>query len=228
MSELVDYTLRDKVATLTLNNGKVNAISGDLIQALNLALDRAENDRAVVVITGRAGIFSGGFDLKVIGQSMDAAVALTKRGFTLSRRLLSFPTPVILACGGHAIAMGAFLLLSADYRIGVTGPYKIGLNEVAIGMTMPLAGVELAKARLVPPYFNRSVINAEIYDPKGALAAGFLDQLVAGEQLLQAAMDVAGQFSQLDMAAHNNTKLKARAELLEALGQAIEIESRGH
>ena len=227
MNEPVTYTLDDQVATLTLDNGKVNAISPDLIQSFNRALDRAESDGAVVVITGRAGMFSGGYDLKVMGTGMEAAMALVKQGSTLSRRLLSFPTPVIVACGGHAIAKGAFLLLSADYRIGAAGPYRIGLNEVAIGMTMHLAGIELARARLLPAFFNRAVINAEIYDPEGAQAAGFLDQVVAQEQLLDTAMDTARQLSQLDMNAHHHTKLKARAAFLDALDRAIEQDALG-
>ncbi|TQV78107.1 crotonase/enoyl-CoA hydratase family protein [Exilibacterium tricleocarpae] len=227
MSELVSYTLDAQVATLTLNNGKVNAISPALIDAFNRALDRAESDRAVVLITGQAGMLSAGYDLKVMGESMDAAMALVEKGSTLSRRLLSFPTPVLVACSGHAVAKGAFLLLSADYRIGAAGPFKIGLNEVAIGMTMHLAGIELARARLLPAYFNRSVINAEMYDPDRAVAAGFLDQVVTAEQLSATATARAQQLAQLNMDAHRNTKLKARADLLETLDRVIEIDARG-
>ncbi|KTB70510.1 crotonase/enoyl-CoA hydratase family protein [Pseudomonas syringae] len=227
MSDLVSYHLDDGVATLTLNNGKVNAISPDVIVAFNAALDQAEKDRAIVILTGQPGILSGGYDLKVMTSSAEAAISLVAQGSTLARRMLSHPFPVIVACPGHAVAKGAFLLLSADYRIGVAGPFSIGLNEVQIGMTMHHAGIELARDRLRKSAFNRSVINAEMFDPEAAMAAGFLDKVVSVEELQAAALAVAAQFRKINMNAHKNTKLKARKALLETLDAAIE-EDRQH
>lgn len=224
MSALVSYDFAEGIARLNLDNGKVNALSPDLIAAFNRALDQAEADRAVVVISGKPGIFSGGYDLKVMTSGPDNAKALVASGSTLSRRLLSHPFPVVAVCTGHAIAKGAFLLLSADYRIGVEGPFKIGLNEVAIGMTMHHAGTELARARLTPAAFNRSVINAEMFEPTAAVAAGFLDEVVGAEQLGERTMEIARQLGTLNMTAHRNTKLKARRELLELLDRSIELD----
>ncbi|MFJ4066581.1 crotonase/enoyl-CoA hydratase family protein [Pseudomonas sp. NPDC089996] len=227
MSELITYHAEDGIATLTLNNGKVNAISPDVIEAFNAALDRATQERAVVIITGQPGILSGGYDLKVMTSGPTQAVALVTAGSTLARRLLSHPFPVIVACPGHAVAKGAFLLLSADYRIGVEGPYKIGLNEVQIGMTMHHAGIELARDRLRRSAFHRSVINAEMFEPKEALDAGFLDKLVPAEQLLEVAQGVARELKKLNMLAHKNTKLKVRKALLDTLDEAIQLD-QGH
>ncbi|MFJ4343903.1 crotonase/enoyl-CoA hydratase family protein [Pseudomonas sp. NPDC089401] len=227
MSELITYHAEDGIATLTLNNGKVNAISPDVIAAFNAALDRAVQDRAVVIVTGQPGILSGGYDLKVMTSGPKEAVALVTAGSTLARRLLSHPFPVIVACPGHAVAKGAFLLLSADYRIGVEGPYKIGLNEVQIGMTMHHAGIELARDRLRRSAFHRSVINAEMFEPKDALDAGFLDKVVPAEQLLDVAHGVARELKKLNMLAHKNTKLKVRKGLLDALDEAILLD-QGH
>ena len=222
MTDLVSYTFEDGVATLTLQNGKVNAISPDLVADFNAALDRAEQDKAVVVITGQPGIFSGGYDLNVMKESEQSAKQMVKLGSTLSRRLLSFPYPVISACSGHAIAKGAFILLSSDYRIGVEGPFKLGLNEVAIGMTMHNVGIELARARLTPMAFGRSVICAEMCDPEQALANGYLDKIVAPDMLAPVTAKIAAALTQLDMHAHHQTKLKARAELLALLDASIE------
>ncbi|MFJ4373812.1 crotonase/enoyl-CoA hydratase family protein [Pseudomonas japonica] len=221
MSELITYHLEDGIATLTLNNGKVNAISPDVIAAFNAALDRASEDRAVVIVTGQPGILSGGYDLKVMTSSPQAAVALVTAGSTLARRLLSHPFPVIVACPGHAVAKGAFLLLSADYRIGVEGPFSIGLNEVQIGMTMHHAGIELARDRLRRSAFHRSVINGEMFDPVSAVDAGFLDKVVPAEQLLETALAAARQLKKINMNAHRNTKLKVRKALLDTLDDAI-------
>lgn len=224
MSDLISYRLEDGIATLTLSNGKVNAISPEVIAAFNAALDRAERDRAVVIITGQPGILSGGYDLKVMTSSPQNAIELVAAGSTLARRLLAHPYPVIVACPGHAVAKGAFLLLSADYRIGVEGPFRIGLNEVQIGMTMHHVGIELARDRLRKSAFHRSVINGEMFDPQDALDAGFLDRVVPAEQLEATALAVARELKKIDMTAHRNTKLKVRKALLETLDQAIQLD----
>jgi enoyl-CoA hydratase len=222
MSELVAYSLQDGVATLTLNNGKVNAFSHELIAQFNAALDLAEKDKAVVILTGQPGILSGGYDLKVMMSGPQAAIDLVAAGSTLARRMLSHPQPIIVACTGHAVAKGAFLLLSADHRIGVEGPFNIGLNEVKIGMTMHHVGIELARDRLTKPAFQRSVINAEMFNPHSAMAAGFLDQVVAVDQLMPAALEMAKHMKGLNMNAHKGTKLKVRKALLDTLDAAIE------
>ncbi|WP_434590592.1 crotonase/enoyl-CoA hydratase family protein [Pseudomonas sp. R4-83] len=226
MSELIAYHLEDGIATLTLNNGKVNAISPDVIAAFNAALDQAVADRAVVIITGQPGILSGGYDLKVMTAGPKEAVSLVTAGSTLARRLLAHPFPVIVACTGHAVAKGAFILLSADYRIGVDGPFSIGLNEVQIGMTMHHAGIELARDRLRRSAFHRSVINGEMFDPQSAVDAGFLDKVVSAEELQGAALAAARQLKKINMTAHKNTKLKVRKALLETLDNAIAMDQQ--
>lgn len=226
MSDLISYQLDDGIATLTLSNGKVNAISPDVIAAFHAALDRAEQDRAVVIITGQPGILSGGYDLKVMTSGPENAINLVAAGSTLARRMLSHPFPIIVACGGHAVAKGAFILLSSDYRIGVEGPFSIGLNEVQIGMTMHHVGIELAKDRLSKAAFQRSVINGEMFNPQTAIDAGFLDVVVASEQLLPTALAAAQQLKKINMKAHKNTKLKVRKTLLETLDWAIEEDKK--
>lgn len=222
MSNVVHYTIEDNYAIIKIANGKVNAISHEVIDELNSYLDKAEEEERVVIITGQEGILSGGFDLKVMTKSPDAAKELVTKGSRLSYRLLSFPYPVIVACNGHAVAKGAFLLLSSDYRLGTAGDFKIGLNEVMIGMTMHNAGVEIARGKLAPVYFDRSVINAEMYNPEDAVTAGFLDKVVPQEHLMPTATTIAKMFGKLNKKAHKNTKLKVRSESLERLVKAIQ------
>jgi len=224
MSELISYQLDDGVATLTLHNGKVNAISPAVIAEFNLALDQATKDQAIVILTGQPGVLSGGYDLKVMTSSPENAIALVSAGSALARRMLSHPYPVIVACPGHAVAKGAFLLLSADYRVGVEGAFTIGLNEVQIGITMHHVGIALAKDRLETAAFQRSVINAEMFNPQAAKAAGFLDAVVAPEALMDTAKTMAQHFKKIHMKAHAKTKLKVRKTLLETLDAAIELD----
>jgi enoyl-CoA hydratase len=224
MNKIVEYHLQDKIATITMDDDKANALSPRMTKELNAALDLAKDDEAVVILTGRPGKFSAGFDLSVMKQGPEATNNMIKAGALLAERLLSFPTPVVIACNGHALAMGALLLASVDHRIGTEGDFKIGLNEVAIGMTMPWFGIEIARARLSTMYFGRSVVNAQIYDPSGAVTAGFLDQVVSEDSLMSSALQAAEAFTSLDMQAHYATKMRVRADSLTAIRAAIEKE----
>lgn len=220
----VAYQLDGKVATLTMDDGKVNVISSAMIQALNAALDRAVADRAAVILAGRAGTFSAGFDLPTMAKGGAPAVAMLEGGFRLAERLLSFPAPVVAACGGHALAMGVFLLLAADYRVGADGAFKVGANEVAIGLTMPRFGVEMCRQRLAPAHFHRAVINAEIYTPADAVSAGFLDRVVAPEQVMAEAQAAMGKLAALSRTTHTATKLRTREAALTAIRAAIDAD----
>ncbi len=224
MNNVVKYKNEDNYAIITIKNGKVNAISHEVIDGVNDALNTAEKDKKIVILTGQEGIFSAGFDLKTMTKSPKSAIELVTKGSTLSLRMLSFPMPIIIACSGHAIAKGAFLLLCADYRIGVAGDFKIGLNEVQIGMTMHNAGITIAKARLAPVFFERSVNNAEIYNANDAVHAGFLDKIVPQDELLSTAIKTAEMFSKLNLKAHATTKLRVRKNYLESLEKAIQLD----
>jgi enoyl-CoA hydratase len=179
----------------------------------------------VVLLIGREGIFSAGFDLKVFPQCREPTVKMLRLGATLCERILSFPYPVVTGCTGHAYPAGAFLMLSADRRIGSEGPFRIGMNEVAIGLTLPSFAVELARHRLVPAYFQRTV-TGDMYGPAEAVTAGFLDELVPPADLTERCREVAEGLCGIDFEAHRGSKTKVRAECLTALRGAIEAELR--
>jgi enoyl-CoA hydratase len=224
MAESTSYELDGRIATITMDDGKVNVLSIEMLQALHAAFDRAEEDNAVVVLTGREGYFSAGFDLKVFTERPEQIVEMLTLGATLAERVLAFPTPVITACSGHAIAAGAFLQLPADLRIGADGPFQLGLNEVKIGLTLPLFVIELARQRLDPVHFNQAVVSATMYGPQEAVAAGFLDRVVPANELRTASLQAANVLAELDPAAHTATKLRARADAIKAVRSAIETE----
>ena len=224
MDQLVTYDLGDSVATITMDDGKVNALSPQMFAELATSFDRAAHDNAVVVLSGRPGIFSAGFDLSVLRAGGAEASGMLRAGFELSERMLSFPTPVVIACTGHAMAMGVFVLLSGDYRIGVSGAFKLVANEVAIGMTMPLAAVEIVRQRLAPAFFNRAIILAELFSPDNAVEAGLLDRVVEAPELRVVANDTAIALAKLDMAAHLASKRRAREHTLQVIRAGIDAE----
>jgi enoyl-CoA hydratase len=210
----VSYRLEGSIATITMDDGKVNVLSPEMLAELGRAFDRAMADEAVVVLTGTERAFCAGFDLGVLSSGGAETYALVRAGFELAARVLSFPRPVVIACPGHAVAMGVFLLLSGDYRVGAAGSYKITANEVALGMTMPRPAIEICRQRLAPAHFNRAVLLAEVYSPGDAVAAGFFDQVVPPAELAAAARAIAVELARLDMDAHLATKLRARAQVL--------------
>ena len=221
---MISYCLDDTIATITIDDGKVNVLSLPVLTEVNAALDRAEQDQAVVVLAGREGVFSAGFDLPVLRAGGPDALALLRAGFETAARLLAFPRPVVIACTGHAVAMGAFLLLSGDFRVGATGPFKITANEVAIGLTMPRAAVEICRQRLTPAHFNRAVVIAETFSPADAVAAGFLDRTAEPSEVREVARGVAAQLAALDQPAHAATKRRARGRALDAIRSAIDAD----
>lgn len=221
MRGLVSYHLQEKVATITMDDGKANVVSVPMLAELNAALDQAVKDKAVVLLTGRDGTFSAGFDLRTLYAGGEDALKMLTGGFRLAQRLISFPRPVVIACSGHALAMGVFLVLCGDYRIGADGPYKIGANEVAIGLSVPRAAIEICRDRLTPSHFNRSVLNANIYRPVEAISAGFLDKVVIQEELQMVAHRVASEYARLDMPAYEETKTRVRERLYKQLRTAI-------
>ena len=226
MTNPVTYSSKDGIATISMDDGKVNALSNDMLDGLNAAFDKAEAAGEVVIFTGRTGMFCAGFDLSIMMQGPEKVLALMTKGGAFSQRILTFPTPAICAVSGHAMAMAALILLSSDYCIGIEGKIKTGMNEVAIGMTMPQAAVEIAKARLAPPYYRRAINNAEIFNPQTAMAAGFLHNFVAPEDLAASAQDKAEQMRKLDMVAFAATKLKSVQPLLDMLKRAHALDKQ--
>lgn len=210
----ITYELRDSVALLRFDDGRANAVSHAAIDAIAAALARAEKEAGAAVLIGRPGRFSAGFDLSVIQEGPDASRALVTAGGHLLLRIVESEVPVVAACSGHALAMGALLLLAADLRIGASGEFKLGLNEVAIDLTLPQFALELASARLAREHLARATTLAEVYAPAGALAAGYLDRVVAPDQLESEALAAAQQLTRLSRGAYRGTKRKLRGEMI--------------
>ena len=225
----VTYTLDESVATITLDDGKVNVLSPTMQTSINEELDRAEKaaeagDVKALVLAGNQKVFSAGFDLAVFNSGdASAALGMLSGGFELSIRLLSFPVPVIIAATGPAIAMGSFLLLSGDHRIG-SPRSRCQANEVAIGMVLPISAIEIMRMRLTRATFQRAISLAATYAGEAAVAGGWLDELVdEPEQVLPRAQQVAAEFAAtLHVKAHRANKLKARRDGIAAIQAGID------
>ncbi len=220
MESATTLEMADGIARITLDDGKANALSTERIGEIGRRLDAAEEAGAVVVLSGRDGIFSAGFDLRTFERGLDDTVEMLRAGAQLILRVLSFPRPILTVCTGHTYPMGAFLMLSADVRLAVAGPWKIGMNEVAIGLTLPHFAVELARHRLSPPGFARIQAGA-MYDPEEALRLGFLDRIVSADQLENAVTTEAARLRALDMPSFAATKARINAAVIGAVSKAL-------
>ena len=222
--ESVQYTLQDHVATIRIDDGKRNALSPQVLREINQALDQAESDRAIVIMTGREAVFSAGFDLRVMKRGGINALRMLRAGYALTARLMAYPYPVIAACNGHALAMGVFLMLSADYVIGSRGDFKIAANEVALGLTMPRVAAAMLRHRLNPAAFQRAVTLSDYFDAESALRAGFFDELVDPIDLIPHAETRAEELRELDQRAHTASKRRIRAALIRKIRFSIPLD----
>ncbi len=215
-SSLVQYATHDSVAIITMDDGKANALGPDMLDALSKAFDQAESDKAkAVVLAGRPGRFSAGFDLKVMAQGQDAAIAMILQGGEFFLRLYEFPKPVVMAVSGHALAGGILLAATGDTRIGIRGEFKIGLNEVTNGMPVPVLAHEFARDRLIASELVPSVMHAKLYGPEDAVAAGWLDSVVEGEDLAAAAVTCASELGALPSYSYRATKRSLRKQTID-------------
>lgn len=224
MTDSLTYRLHDGVATLALDDGKANAVTHDVIDGLRAGFDRAAEEAGALLIVGREGRFSAGFDLKVMTGSTEGMRALTKAGAEMLMHLYSLPVPTVAACTGHALAGGALLLLACDVRIGADVDARIGLNEVAIGMALPTFAVELARDRLATGHFTRATALAEVYSPAGAVEAGFLDRVVASDAVVPAATEEAVRLAAMATPAIGTTKRLARKATAERVFATLDDE----
>lgn len=225
MSAPLITAYENDIAILTMDDGRANALGHAMIDAINAALDEAEGKAKAVLIAGREKRFCAGFDLDVMGSGAENVRKLVTAGADLLMKLYEYPLPVIMACTGHALAAGGLLLLAGDSRIGTEGDFRIGLPEVAIGMTMPVFGIELARDRLARHRFTEAVTQARIYGPADAVAVGYLDEAVPAAALLETAKARAAALSALQQPAFANTKRKERQTTIALIRSTLKTDS---
>lgn len=226
MFDRIRYGYEGGVATLTMDDGKANVMSRAMLRELDAALDHAEKDDAIVVLrSARPGVFSAGFDLKVFAANdAEASLAMVRAGAELALRLMSYPRPVVGVMEGSAFPMGTFLLLASDIRIGAEGPYRMGLNEVAIGIAPPSFAIELARSRVHPAWLSRTVSLGQMFEPAEALLAGFLDRVVPANDVEQTLGAVLAELRGLHAPSHTTAKQRLRRQSIAAMSEAIAAE----
>ncbi len=225
-SEILTYTLEGTTAVVRMDDGKANALSDKMIDALLAALARAEKEASAMVLTGRPDRFCAGFDLRVMMSSPAAAKDLLTRGSDLFMKLYGASIPLVMACTGHALAGGALVLLTGDVRFGAAGAFKIGLNEVSIGMAVPVLAMELARDRIAPSELARATLMAQIYAPDEAAKVGYLDAVLPAEDVLTRAREEAARLGALPRSPFAATKTRLRGKTIAYILATFEEDMR--
>ena len=211
------------VAVIGFDDGKANALGHGSIRDLLTALDDVEQAGAdAVVIAGRPGRFSAGFDLKVMQAGADEAREMLRKGVDLFLRCYMFPRPVVAACTGHALAAGAIILMSCDLRVGARGEFKIGLPELTIGMPLPFFATELARDRISKRHLARVTALGNVYDPVGAVDAGFLDEVAEPDEVVATAIQRAAALTGISRGGLVRTRTTARGAIAEAIRAGLD------
>lgn len=222
--QLATLTTEGDVSIITLDDGKANVFSSAMSSTINQLLDEVPNDKGALLITGRQGLLSGGFDLKTMtgGEAKDI-IEMTVNGFKLLARIYGFSRPVVVASSGHAIALGAFLLCCADYRVGAKGKYLVQANEHRNNMSIPIPILEISKSRISKRHWHRAILNAEAYPIDQSVEAGYLDEVVDEEDLMKRAMEVATDLATLGHPHYQMTKDLDQKDILERINAGIEV-----
>lgn len=223
-TESVHYSIEDQIATIRIDDGKRNALSPQVLGEIKRAFTRAQSHKATVILTGREGVLSAGFDLKVMKRGGADTLRMLGAGYALPAQIMAYPYPVIAACNGHVFAMGVFMMLAADYVIGSRGDFKIAANEVAIGLTMPRVAAAMLRHRLAPAAYQRAVTMSDMFNVDSALHAGFFDELVEPEQLGRRARELALAAQSLDEHAHKASKRRIRRRLIWKIRASIPLD----
>lgn len=212
----------DEISVITLDDGKANVFSEEMTQAINDCLDKVPTDSGSLIITGRPGMFSAGFDLKVIASGdVPKIKKMSLSGFKLLSRIFSFPRPIVAACSGHGIALGTFLLCCCDYRIGIKGEFLLGANEMKTNMVIPTPILELIKFRISPSHKYRSILGAEMYQLDKAIDAGLMDQVEEAEALMDAAIEKAKDLATMGNPSYTLTKALFIKDVADRIDSAI-------
>ena len=221
-ARIATLTSKDDISIITLDDGKAIVFSPKMIQDVNQCLDKVPTESGALIITGREGMFSAGFDLKIISAGdIQATMDMSLSGFKLLSRIFSFPRPILAACSGHGIALGTFLLCCCDYRVGVKGDFMIGANEMRTNMVIPIPILELINHRVSSSHKYRAILGAEMYSIENGIGAGLIDEAVDAENLMETAMLKAKDLATMGHPSYTLTKELLIREPLKKINDAI-------
>jgi enoyl-CoA hydratase len=211
------------ISIIKLDDGKANAFSHDMLSQVNELLAKVPRDSGALVIIGREGLFSGGFDLKTLATGdMEKITKMVQLGYRLLLELFSFDRPIVAAVSGHSIALGLFVTCSADYRIAIDGKYVCQANEVRNNMDIPTQIMEILKARVNKKYFYPAVYHSDAFSVQDSIEVGYIDEVVPEDQFMARVIEKAKELATLPHPFYANTKKTAQDDVRQKIADAID------
>jgi enoyl-CoA hydratase/carnithine racemase len=207
----------DRIRVIKLSRPPVNAFNGEMVRAIAAAVDAA-TDEAVIVITGQPGVFSGGLDVPaLLALDREALVSVFVDLWRAQRSIATSKVPIVFALSGHSPAGGTVLAIHGDYRVMADGPFRLGLNEVQVGL-FPGPLIHGAFKRLVGGHAAQLLTRGALIDPATALRVGLVDELCDASQVLARAIEVARELAAVPREPMLRTRALARRDLIDLFG----------
>ena len=215
------------VATLTMDDGKVNAFDLDFFHRLDAAFDECADD-AAIVITGKPGMFSAGLNMKTMATLDDDGMTdlLVQFGRTMLRVWLE-PRPVVAAAGGHAIAGGTILAMTCDHAVAAEGDFRWGLTETTIGFPLPSWIIAIARGNVANHRVDDLLLPGRMVGPAEAVEVGFADETVAADGVIDAALVRAHHLAALPRRTYAETKRRLRGGAAATALDGVQADIRG-
>jgi enoyl-CoA hydratase/carnithine racemase len=224
MLEVIDHPLKPdapgdagRIRELRLARPPVNALNVEMLRALIVAVEGAAKEAAIVV-TGQPGLFSAGLDVRaMLEMDRESVAVLFVEVWRVQRTLAYSAVPVLFGITGHSPAGGTVLAIHGDYRVMALGDFRLGLNEVQVGL-LPAGVIHGAFRRLVGGHAAQLLTRAALIDPATALRVGLVDELCEPSQVPVRALEVARELCSLPRDPMLRTRALARRDLIELFG----------
>jgi enoyl-CoA hydratase len=220
---MIERTQHEGILTLRLAHGKASALDVELLDALQRELDGVAEDVRALILTGTGSIFSAGVDLfRLTQEGADYVRRFLPLLSRFVRALFAFPRPVVVAANGHAIAGGCVIVLAADARLMAAGVGRIGMPELLVGVPFPAAALEVVRFAVPRDKVQSLIYTGRTLSPQEAQSTGLVDEVVAADDLLPRAQDLARQLALSPPPVYRLTKQSLRAEALERIDRTTE------
>jgi len=224
---MIERSQHEGILTLRLAHGKVSAIDVELLDALLRELDGVADDVRALILTGTGSIFSAGVDLfRLTQEGADYVRRFLPLLSRFVRTLFTFPRPVVAAVNGHAIAGGCVIVLACDVRLMAEGTGRIGVPELLVGVPFPTAPLEVVRFAVPQKKVQSLLYTGRTLPPQEALTAGLVDEVVAPDDLLARVQEIARQLALIPPPVYRLTKQSLRAEALERIERASELQDQ--
>ncbi len=215
-----------EITELQMNRPPANALNHEFLETILAGYaDALDGGARGLILSGQPGMFCAGIDVpELLGQSRTEIYRFWSLLFQANKSLAACPVPIVAALAGHSPAGGAVLAAHCDYRIATDGPFKIGFNEVQVGLPLPSSIMQVFADLVGPQRARQSGMQGQLMLMDRAREIGLIDELVAPEGLEERVLEYLGGLLALPPIAMNTTRLTGKEHLINMLEVSDDVE----